>query len=297
MNKFKYYFILLVGTISLFSCSKNNASKVEPLRNYAVQYTTDNIDIEDYLKTHSISVNTDQDVTFTVVASESPESIWKQTALKSRNVNLHGITYKIYYFVLAPGTVAESPTNVDDVLTAYKGEYLQRTTTSEIAATTFDEVKYPQQMIDLSTAITGWAEIFPQFQTGTNTPNTDGTVTHQGFGAGVIFIPSGLAYYGSGKGTIPAYAPLIFSFKLYAMKRLDQDGDGILSYQEDLDKDRYMYDYRNLVKYPTTPSLNPDDTDKDGIPDFLDVDDDGDTYSTKLEIAKGTDYLDPNSHP
>ena len=29
---------------------------------------------------------------------------------------------------------------------------------------------------------------------------------------------------------------------------------------------------------------NPDDTDKDGIPDFYDVDDDGDNYTTKLEI-------------
>jgi hypothetical protein len=29
--------------------------------------------------------------------------------------------------------------------------------------------------------------------------------------------------------------------------------------------------------------LNPDDTDGDGIPNFLDVDDDGDGYGTKIE--------------
>ena len=30
--------------------------------------------------------------------------------------------------------------------------------------------------------------------------------------------------------------------------------------------------------------INPDDTDKDGIPDFYDIDDDGDNYTTKFEI-------------
>jgi hypothetical protein len=36
--------------------------------------------------------------------------------------------------------------------------------------------------------------------------------------------------------------------------------------------------------------INPDDTDGDGIPDFLDVDDDGDGYGTRKEItaADGT---------
>jgi hypothetical protein len=97
---------------------------------------------------------------------------------------------------------------------------------------------------------------------------------------------------------------------LYEIQRLDSDGDGILNYQEDvnieLDKDTdknnigYMYDYRNLINYPTFPKDKiryADDTDKDGIPNFLDVDDDGDGYITKLEISKGTDYLDKNSYP
>ena len=48
-------------------------------------------------------------------------------------------------------------------------------------------------------------------------------------GAGVMFLPSGLAYFNGASGSIPSYSPLIFSFKLYAIKRADQDGDGILS--------------------------------------------------------------------
>ena len=67
--------------------------------------------------------------------------------------------------------------------------------------------------------------------------------------------------------------------------------DGIPSYLEDLDGDGYVYDFRNTTRYPTTPTTNPDDTDKDGIPDFLDVDDDGDKYTTKLEITNAATGL------
>ncbi len=97
-----------------------------------------------------------------------------------------------------------------------------------------------------------------------------------------MFIPSGLAYYNTGSGPIPAYAPLIFSFKLYEMQRLDQDLDGIPSYLED-DGDGYIYDYRNTINYASV-ATNLDDTDGDGVPDFLDIDDDGDGFTTKLEI-------------
>ena len=48
MNKFKYYFILLITTVSLFSCSKdNNTAEIVPPRDYAVQYATDLADIEE----------------------------------------------------------------------------------------------------------------------------------------------------------------------------------------------------------------------------------------------------------
>ena len=94
-----------------------------------------------------------------------------------------------------------------------------------------------------------------------------------------MFIPSGLAYYGSSSSTIPAYSPLIFSFKLYEIERADQDGDGIPSYLEDVSPtvDRYMYVLNEGV-------VNPDDTAGDEVPDFLDIDDDGDFFTTAGEI-------------
>ena len=126
-----------------------------------------------------------------------------------------------------------------------------------------------------------------------------------------MFIPSGLAYYNSGSVGIPAYAPLVFSFKLYEIQRLDHDNDGVIDFYEDLDNDRYLPYFRELVKGTAIT----DDTDKDGNPDYLDIDDDGDNYTTKLEIKNPTtglyysfadiptctsgkkNYLDATCHP
>jgi len=92
-----------------------------------------------------------------------------------------------------------------------------------------------------------------------------------------MFIPSVLAYYSISTGGIPAYSPLVFTFKLYEIQRNDQDADGIPSYQEDLNNDGY-------VRVLDTGVANPDDTDGDGVPDFLDNDDDGDYFTTASEI-------------
>jgi hypothetical protein len=302
MNKFKFYFIVLITTLSLFSCSKNDtAPTIDPPKDYAEQYKVDTAVIETYLDTHYLDMNladedfADKDVVIKPIpvdGSKDPIKSYEANAtegntnfpqLWSRNVSLHGINYKVYYLVLRQGK-GKSPTNADAVLASYNGSYLQSSTM--ITATQFEESKFPNQFFSLLGTIKGWGEIFPQFKTGSYASNSDNTITYTDFGAGVMFIPSGLAYYNTGAGSIPSYAPLVFSFKLYEIQRLDSDGDGILNYQEDLDGDRYIYDYRNLINYPNTPSTNPDDTDGDGIPNFVDIDDDGDNYTTKLELKK-----------
>jgi hypothetical protein len=58
----------------------------------------------------------------------------------------------------------------------------------------FEEIKYPQQILSLFSTISGGRNI-PLFKTGDTIANADGTVTYNNFGAGVMFIPSGLAYY------------------------------------------------------------------------------------------------------
>ncbi len=294
MNKFKYYFFLIITSLSLFSCSKDGNSIVtETLRDFGEQYEADNITIEEYLNSYSMEVidapgqTEDQDVVFTKIPDGGTEpSIMSYLnsatypKLLKRDVALHDITYSVYYLVLREG-IGQSPCNVDEVLTSYRGQYLYKSTVSGVTTMTptqFEDVKYPQLFFGLSSVIYGWSEIFPLFKTGTYVSNADGTVSYKDFGAGVMFLPSGLAYYSSGQGNIPSYTPLVFSFKFYELKRSDLDGDGIPSYLEDINHDGYMRTLADGVD-------NPDDTDKDGVPDYLDVDDDGDSYSTKVEIT------------
>lgn len=305
MNKFKFYFILIITSITIFSCSKNDDSAtVEPLRDFTVQYKTDSLTIDTYLRTNYITITnapgqtSDQDVIISKItdAATQPSIISYLNAttypkLKSKIVELHNIKYTLYYLVLREGQKdavtglgGMSPCNVDGVFTSYKGTYLSNTTATEttpstITATQFEEIVTPKDFLSLFTTITGWGETFPEFKTGSYVSNPNGTITYTDFGAGVMFLPSGLGYYASGSGAIPAYSPLVFSFKLYEIQRADQDGDGIPSYLEDLNGDGYM-------RILATGVDNPDDTDKDGIPDFYDVDDDGDNYTTKLEITK-----------
>lgn len=312
MNKFKYYFILVITIVSFFSCSKDNTTTPStPPRDHSSQYDTENTLIEDYLRANYIEVINhpgmpdDQNVIVKKITDPATQhsimsykdSINSYPRLLVREVSkdlpIHGVRYKIYYLVLRPG-VGQSPCNVDGVKAAYHGEYLKRDdTTSEITSTFFGELINPDNFMGLYTSIAGWGEIFPQFKTGTFTSNPDGTTSYNNFGAGVMFIPSGLAYYNMGAGIIPGYVPLVYSFKLYAIDRSDLDLDGIPSYLEDLNGDSYLYDYRNTAYYSSSTTINKNDTDGDTTPDFLDDDDDGDSYITKNEIkrANGTTYL------
>lgn len=67
----------------------------------------------------------------------------------------------------------------------------------------------------------------------------------------------------------------------------------LLYEQRDVDNDGVIDIYDDLP-FDTTETL---DTDKDGIGNNADVDDDGDGFSDAEEIAAGTDPLDENSYP
>ncbi|CAN1565271.1 hypothetical protein MCETHM1_02867 [Flavobacteriaceae bacterium] len=301
MSKIKFYFIFLIATVVLISsCNKddNNSAEVTPPKPYAEQYPLDIAAIEDYLKTNYISevVNKpgfpeDQDVTIKKITDAATQpSLYSYLnsatlpRLTSRDVSLHDIVYKVYTLVIREGVKGgtpvsggEYPSNVDGIFTGYKGTLLD--------GTVFDSSNNGQILYNLDGSkrdggipvIRGWSDGFPQFKTGWLSSESNGTVGYNDFGVGVMFLPSGLGYYSQVKTAIPAYSPLVFSIKLYALKRYDHDADGIPSFQEDLNGDRYMNSFAAGVD-------NPDDTDKDGTPDFLDFDDDGDNYATRGEV-------------
>ena len=99
--------------------------------------------------------------------------------------------------------------------------------------------------------------------------NSDGTVRFDNYGIGVMFLPSGLAYFNVATTGISSYSCLIFKFELQQYKVMDHDNDYIPSYMEDLDADMDIYN---------------DDTDADLVSNFLDTDDDGDGFSTFREV-------------
>ena len=85
---------------------------------------------------------------------------------------------------------------------------------TEVLGKQFEENKNPQTYLSLyGGVIRGWSEIFPRFKAGTYVGNPDGTISYSDFGAGIMFLPSGLGYYNNVAGSIPSYSNLIFTFK------------------------------------------------------------------------------------
>jgi hypothetical protein len=87
---------------------------VQPLRRYTVQFTADNLVIEEYLNSYYLTVTNnpggmdDQDVFTKTPTGGTQPSIMsylnKSTFLNYYVKKLHGITYSMYYLVLRPGT-------------------------------------------------------------------------------------------------------------------------------------------------------------------------------------------------
>lgn len=279
MKRFLQASALLAVTVIFTGCKKDDNTDIAPPRDPALQYATEKVAIEDYLNTHYIEVDADFNVTFGETNSTThPISIMDQTQypIQYKMVTHNNVEYKVYYIMFRQG-VDNQPTRADNVLTAYKGMLM--TTEAKV----FDESPFPQNFSLLSSTIEGWQQIIPLFKAGTiASGNPQDPATFQDYGAGVMFLPSALGYYNYGQTGIPAYSSLIFSFKLYRAQYLDTDRDGILNKDEKGEFD----------------DIKDNDTDGDGRPDYLDVDDDGDGIYTSDEIGyNGTTPVDFNSIP
>ena len=312
-NIFKILSVFVICVV-VASCSKSSGTDPEPLRDYATQYTADLALINTYIDTHYITRDADYNVTFdTLLPTGGHSSIRTDVAfhLSDTTVLQNGVNYKIYYIKFREGT-KNRPTQVDSVNVAYKGINL-------LKSATFDQAITPT-WFKLQEVITGWSHILTNFHTGTYAPGTGGNgTTFDNFGAGVMFLPSGLAYYSSSAGTIPSYSPIIFSFKLYELRYRDHDGDGILSKDErrlsplvnanvrwkenplgndyngdgSIDTSTTLYDSDGDGIVDSTESY---DIDSDGYVNMYDIDDDGDHVLTRVEIKQYTDPVTLKVH-
>ena len=265
MNRYFKAFCILSIITFFASCKKDDGANIAPPRDYGVQYAAEKDSIEKYLKTHYIvSVDEDFNIEFAEIEEGGEQvSIWDQEdyPLQSKMVNSNEVDYTVYYLVLNEG-VGESPTRGDQILASYRGILLD--------GTQFDYNPFPQDYSYLASTIEGWQEIIPLFKSGeyVDMPNDPNPAEFINYGAGVMFLPSGLAYFnGTPSSLVSPYDSMIFSFKLYDVEYADLDQDGILNKDETADGIE-ISDY---------------DTDGDEVPNYLDTDDDGDGYTTKRE--------------
>ncbi|MCO4822965.1 MAG: hypothetical protein KC469_12905 [Flavobacteriaceae bacterium] len=189
--------------------------------------------------------------------------------LETKETFIAETNYKYYILRINQGGGEKQPESTDDVSVIYEGKTMDDDNV-------FDSAVNPI-VIDLVGAIFGWSRIIPTFNTAeAYMLNPDGTATYTNASVGVMFIPSGLAYYSLGSTGIGPYKNLTFKFEMYQTETNDHDGDGIPSYDEDVDGDGYVYN---------------DDTNGDSLPDYLDPDDDGDLLFTIDELEHFTDVV------
>lgn len=275
MKSFVKITLVLGLFVSIYSCQQDDSVSSTPPRPYDEVYNEEIVKIEEFLQTHYVTIDGDFNTTFAKIPDGGTQTpVANMPQLSFKEVDLHDITYKIYYLKLREG-LGLSPTRVDSTLVGYKGDRLFKGTVDNVPTFTINPFENNPNPIwfNLDGVIRGWAEIIPEFRVGSFNSNLDGTISYQDYGVGVMFLPSGLAYFSASRPGIPQYSILMFNFKLYNLQYMDHDRDRILS------KDEYGD--------PTNPNrfkLDAIDTDGDGRVDYLDTDDDGDGRITKSEI-------------
>lgn len=286
MNRFLKVFSLIAFIAVFASCNKDDSSTAAPPRDFAVQNAADMDSITKFLKTHYIVLDeTTLEATFPAITN-GETSIWDNTEypLKSNVVRRNSVDYTIYYLNFRQG-VGDAPCGVDDVTINYRGTLLD--------GTQFDYRPVVGEGLSLYSAISGWQDTVPLFQSGIPVVDGGGNPTsYTDFGAGAMFLPSGLAYYNtSPSNLIPAYSCLVFSFQLFDVTYTDIDGDKILN-KDEFDWQKVTNETSGEVTWAKIAVVF-SDTDGDGIPNYADLDDDGDGRMTKDELRK----TDANGYP
>lgn len=303
MNKFKFYFILFSTLLVLFSCNNDDDEvTTTPLRDFDEQYATDIANIEKYLQTHYLNLENVTDIASVVNSADLikplpttgtippsiysllnsttlPRLLYKEVTKTSHEMNT---PYKVYYLQFREGNSTEKPCPLDEVLVTYRGTSLASGTGGTVSETEFDSSSIGIKFT-LSATVSGWGEIIPLFGKGIfdETATGNGPNVYNNYGAGIMFLPSGLGYYNGSNTNIPSYSPLVFSFQLQNLKHVDNDSDGILTADE--------------IVRNTDGSFTYTDTDGDTYADYIDRDDDNDGYptlnETKYYLPIGIDPL------
>ncbi len=288
MKKGKIALSILCLVVGFLSCNKDdggdNITEVE-LRDRTEQQAKDKDSIVKYLNGHyynaSAFVNNPDPSIKDLIISELPSdglvpdpdnNKLLMDAVELKTVTFSETNYEYYILNLNPNAAGEAPKFSDQIRVSYEGFTLDNKV--------FDNRVTPENL-DLVSLVSGWRKVMPLFNSAEMfVIQNDGVVDYMNHGVGIMFLPSGLGYFSNpppGSG-IPSYAPIVFKFDLLQIFQNDHDNDGVPSYLEDLTGD-------GEFTFNTDDAVADDDTDGDNIPDYVDIDDDGDGISTKNEIV------------
>lgn len=299
--------LLCFGTILFNACNKED-TPTSSLRDRQVVYDENIIEIREYLETNYLTFDANNNVTAELIPEGGTQtSIWETYAVDNFNntgvrsvpykevkndirrtlytdgEGTDDVNYKLYYIKINEGG-GVAPTSLDSTFVAYKGWNLNNVVFDQ--NNTGRWFTFPEPNMS---SISGFRQILSEIKTeGSYSVGGDGVVTHYDYGDIIVFIPSGLAYFGTTLTNISAYSPIAFRIKLFSRKERDHDGDRVLSNYED-----FSYDNNGDRIYGIDGDNDffNDDTDGDKTPDFLDVDDDGDGFLTKFEIRYEPDQV------
>jgi FKBP-type peptidyl-prolyl cis-trans isomerase len=299
MSLRKIGFIILSFVVVFTSCKKDDGGDTVTIeiRDRAEQQISDNESIINYLETHYYNKsnfsgsNTNLNLSDIVITEITNETISSDAdsllinAVITKQAVYEDTDYQYYVLRLNDGGGINKPTFADNVVVTYEGFTLDDNVFDSRVNALGDNP------FDLVSLIQGWRLVLPDFHTAESySENGDGTVNFVNSGLGVMFLPSGLAYFSS---SLPgeSYAPLVFKFELIATFENDHDNDGVPSYLEDLYKSDGTpgSDAVFEVNLDDLTDETDDDTDGDGAPNYFDTDDDGDGIQTKDEIVITTE--------
>lgn len=283
MKKLKQIGLLVTIVTILFSCGNDDSvdDNFIPARDRAEEAPASTAIIEEYLETHFYNYEEFQNppadfdfrVKFDTIAGDNANKIPLIDQVSFKMVPdrvVDNLEYKLYYLEVVDGG-GEKPQFPDLATLSYEGTYINKETNLVPYSKIFDSSIVPVTF-DMTAVVNGFQDALVEFNTATGfINNPDGTITFENYSVGAVFMPAGLGYYVNPPATsaIPVYAQLIFTFQLYDKAQGDQDSDGIPSIVEDLNGNGIEED---------------DDTDEDGLPNYVDADDDGDGRPTADEI-------------
>ena len=279
MIKIKHIFYTAAIALTLYACGSDNNNPFIDNFDHEGQAIIDNDSLVKFLKNNYYNATLDS---VKVIDAGQTPSLFDDPKLITKEVTENEIDYTLYYYLKEQGapTVDKGfPTVMDSVYAKYNG---QRILATNSISGNFDE---NTTWFSLNRVIRGWTYTFTHLKGGNNV-TANGPITFENGGKAILFIPSGLGYRNGGTAGIPPNSNLMFTVELWDfVKGTDDDGDGVSSFDEDIDGDG---DPRN------------DDTDEDLFANFIDADDDNDGKLTKDEDTDGdgdprNDFSDPNN--